>query len=105
MLRHNRFLGSHPTAPVARFRANDFGLYDMHGNVWEWCSDGYDKEYYKHSPVDDPQGAAQAAHRVDRGGGWYLDPRFCRSAFRDRFSPVVRLGDLGFRLALVQSGR
>jgi formylglycine-generating enzyme required for sulfatase activity len=92
------------TSPVGRFRPNAWGLYDMHGNVWEWCWDWYGEEFYKSSRVDDPSGLLQASRRVERGGGWDDDPRGCRSAPRNWGTPVHRFGDLGFRLALVQSG-
>ena len=58
------------TAKVGSYAANAFGLYDMHGNVWEWCQDWYDENYYKNSPKEDPPGPAQGLHRVVRGGGW-----------------------------------
>jgi formylglycine-generating enzyme required for sulfatase activity len=93
------------TAPVGRFQPNRFGLYDMHGNVYEWCSDGYAADYYKQSPVDDPPGAAGAALRVRRGGSWGYDPRLCRSASRNWDSPGYRSSFVGFRLARVQSSR
>jgi formylglycine-generating enzyme required for sulfatase activity len=93
------------TAPVRRFRPNAWGLYDMHGNVWEWCSDGYDMNYYKQSPMDDPMGALRASLRVCRGGGWSGNPRSARSASRGWYEPGDRHGLLGFRVALVQSVR
>ena len=72
------------TAPVGRFRPNAFNLYDMHGNVWEWCQDGYDKNYYGQSPGADPAGPLGASDRVIRGGSWIGHPQDARSAYRDR---------------------
>jgi formylglycine-generating enzyme required for sulfatase activity len=91
------------THAVGQKRPNAFGLYDMHGNVWEWCWDGYQANYYKEAPEADPSGPLQASARVIRGGSWIRNPRDCRSAFRDRFTPGNRFSDLGFRLARVQS--
>ncbi|MCH8048224.1 MAG: formylglycine-generating enzyme family protein [Planctomycetes bacterium] len=88
---------------VGQKRANAFGLYDMHGNVWEWCQDWYDKEYYAKSPRVDPEGSSTDVSRVRRGGSWDRIGGFCRSALRNWLSPGLRNYDLGFRAALVPS--
>jgi formylglycine-generating enzyme required for sulfatase activity len=92
------------TAPVGRFRANRFGVFDMHGNVLEWCWDAYKADYYKESPPADPLGPSKAADRVIRGGSWSHHPQFCRSALRFGSLPGRRNGFLGFRVARVQPG-
>ena len=90
------------THPVGKKLTNRFGLHDMYGNVWEWCWDAYDKDYYKQSPPDDPPGPSQAADRVFRGGSCFSFPRNCRSAGRSWSAPGGRNFSLGFRLAAVQ---
>jgi formylglycine-generating enzyme required for sulfatase activity len=94
------------THPVGQKRANGWGLYDMHGSVWEWCEDGYKTDYYQESPAADPLGPSGASDRVIRGGCWGRDPRDARSASRYRRTPEDRNFSLGFRLARarVQSG-
>ena len=101
--------GAHPsyddggtpyTAPVGSFAANGYGLYDMGGNLWEWCNDWYDSSYYSSSPDTDPQGPSTSSYRVLRGGCWSYDASVCRVAYRDGSYPDYRFSDFGFRLAL-----
>jgi eukaryotic-like serine/threonine-protein kinase len=90
--------------PVGSYPCNEFGLFDMHGNVWELCSDSYNIEYYKRSVLDDPQGPSQAALRVYRGGSWGDFPQGCRSARRNRCKPDFRSLRIGFRVARSRKG-
>jgi len=87
------------TSPAGSFKANPFGLYDMHGNVWEWCADWYDEEYYATYPADDPAGPSSGTSRVLRGGSWFNGPGNVRSTNRFSSSPVVRNYLYGFRVA------
>jgi len=86
------------THPIAQKRTNAWGLHDMYGNVWDWCQDWYDPEYYAMSPKEDPTGPEGGVYRVIRGGSWH-SAGVCRSAFRGHWSPS---GDyhIGLRVAL-----
>ena len=86
-------------APVGSFPANGWGLHDMMGNVWEWCADWYDKEYYNNGVATDPAGPGTGALRVNRGGSWFDIAAEARSASRDGNMPGEHNSGLGFRLA------
>ena len=93
------------THPVGEKKANVWGLYDMHGNVWQWCLDYYAEDYSKDSPRQDPQGPEKpvaGAFRVFRGGSFGTGPRFCRSAYHARGVPAYRYDSLGVRVVRVR---
>jgi len=91
--------GSNMTHAVGGKQANAWGLYDMSGNVREWCWDLYDANYYEGSPSVDPVGAQSGSSRVSRGGSWGASPRLARLAYRRRYSPAYAVSLLGLRLS------
>jgi formylglycine-generating enzyme required for sulfatase activity len=103
---HPNHRGTAPsTSPVARFPANDFGLFDVTGNVWEWCWDWYDRNYYQDSDGStDPRGPEIGNHRVLRGGSWYSHAYYTRCAIRIWLKPESPLGNRGFRPARREGG-
>ncbi len=96
----NRDDGFAFTAPVASYKPNAFGLYDMHGNVWEWTNDLHDENYYAKSPVDDPQGPSEGSVYVRRGGSWHTWSLYTRSSYRNWNSPQTRYTLVGIRLVM-----
>ncbi len=88
------------TTEVGSFKSNPWGLYDMHGNVWEWCSDWYDKDYNGNSRSIDPTGPASGTYHVLRGGSWQYGLRNCRSANRGWDLSDDRRGHDGFRVVI-----
>jgi formylglycine-generating enzyme required for sulfatase activity len=86
---------------VGSYKPNKLGLYDMHGNIWQWCGDWYGSDYYAKSPERDPCGPERGQTRVIRGGCWCFNARECRSAYRGNESPGFSDGTIGFRVVCV----
>jgi formylglycine-generating enzyme required for sulfatase activity len=108
LLRHHACYGGNyksTTYPVATQMPNAWGLYDMHGNVFEWCQDLFNRSYDASSPAADPMRPEVGVFRVIRGGSWNFSAEVCRSSYRDWLEPSYRGANLGFRVARSPSGQ
>ena len=100
---NTRNMGQEYAHPAGQKKPNRWGLYDMHGNVWEWCSDWCDEDYYSRSPGVDPTGPSSGEARSLRGGSWLNPESVLRCSFRNCLSPDVRYDYVGFRVVRSQS--